>query len=507
MSHRWMGLVLIGLVGCSSGYREQRDASERGDRGAFWRRSLERADAGPRLSQPPADPARDAAIAELKARADRWIERDTAHELSIGFSALEGQTAQDRCTELAEPARGEAVLTAGAALPDLERLAALRNHEVLAAHGRWRAQIEMFEQAEFLEDLLRQFNAFSKSLATGLGEPMHQTEVQAEFPFPATTTLKGELADREADRAWHERRMILRDVLVEVGLVYHSLQYVEHALAVTRESRELMAGMEQVARTRYEAGASGQIDLLRIGSELSQTDTELVDLEQQRTTARARLNTLLARLPDAELGPVQEFETAAAQPELENMLEIGLRCRQELMVKRVEVARDELALRLAETVVYPRASAGASLAQIGMTREAGPDRGEGIFPNRPEVEPRWSYGADAAYLQQLRRDLDAARQSLLALEDRVRFEIKELHFLLGTTRRQVQLFETSLVPQAEQALVATRSAYETGKLGFLDFIEARRTALDARLGLEAARRDWHQATTRVLGVVGVNVER
>ncbi len=499
-----VAVLLVCAAGCSQTHREQQAAFAASDRGEYVDRAIARAESAPPAAEGTAQKGWEATAADLHARAEAWKARDAADEVYAGFRALESEEAHRRRAELAAEEAQQAALGEQFALPDLWAIAALRNPAIRAAHDRWRAGLEQYEQAGFLENLALQYRAFTKTLDTGIGMELQKGEVQEVFPFPATVTLKGEIVDRDAAMAWQEWRQAIREVLVAVGEVHHELEYLDKALAVTRENRDLLARMEQVARTRYEAGASAQVDVLRIQSELSRSDYDLSVFEQERSTARARLNALLSRGADAPLGAVLPFEPADAKPEFELMRKTGLECRQEVAIQRLKIEQAELTVRLAETVVLPRASQGASLAQTGMGLEAGPDRSEEVFPRQPEAEPRFSFGTDEGYLRQIRREVEAERAELLSLEDHVRFEAKDLHFALDVARKQVALFEGSLLPQAEQALGATRSGYETGKLGFLDFIEAQRSYLDARLGLERSRRDLKKAINRLLQVLGCN---
>lgn len=495
-------LLCLPLAACSSQHAAQVRAYEGNERGEYYARSLAAAAVHPAVDAALPDAIWRESGESLRKKADAWKVRDQEGRALAGFRTLDDPDARARASALSDDARSEAALRAGLDVADLAVIALRRNPAIRAARQSWRARIEMYEQAGYLENLVLQYRAFTKTLETAIGEPMQKSEVAEAFPFPATVALKGELVDREAEIAWQEYRKEIRTVLVALGTTHHELEYVERSIVVTQESRDLLAHMADVARARYEAGAGGQVDVLRIQSELSRLNNDLTTLAQSQATGQARLNALLARSPQAPLGPVRAFAAEDSNPKLEMMLAAALSSRQEVAVARLEIELEERAIRLAETMVYPRASRGSSLAQTGMTREAGPDRGEAIFPQTPMVEPRFSFGSDAAYLNQLRRELEAARSRLEALENQVRFEVKELHFNLDTARRQVKLFQGALVPQAEQALAATRSGYETGKVLFLDFIDAQRTYLNARLGLEKARQDWRQAVTRMLEVIG-----
>ena len=52
---------------------------------------------------------------------------------------------------------------------------------------------------------------------------------------------------------------------------------------------------------------------------------------------------------------------------------------------------------------------------------------------------------------------------------------------LETLDRQVELLDTVLIPQTEEALRATEAAYETGQLAVLDLLDSERMLIEIRL--------------------------
>ena len=58
------------------------------------------------------------------------------------------------------------------------------------------------------------------------------------------------------------------------------------------------------------------------------------------------------------------------------------------------------------------------------------------------------------------------------VENNTDFEIRDQYLRLSTTRDQLALYSTVLIPQAEQSLNSSESAYSTGKLGFLDLLDS-----------------------------------
>ena len=89
-------------------------------------------------------------------------------------------------------------------------------------------------------------------------------------------------------------------VVADVKVAYYDYWYYDKAIRTTQENRDLLTKLSQIAEARYRVGKGMQADVLRSQVEISMLLQKLTTLEQQRATAQARLNTLMARDPDAQ---------------------------------------------------------------------------------------------------------------------------------------------------------------------------------------------------------------
>ena len=64
------------------------------------------------------------------------------------------------------------------------------------------------------------------------------------------------------------------------------------------------------------------------------------------------------------------------------------------------------------------------------------------------------------------------------------------------------MYRGALIPQAEQALAATREGYSAGKNSFLDLIDTQRTLLELSLSLEKSRTDRAKSLAEIRMLTG-----
>ena len=128
------------------------------------------------------------------------------------------------------------------------------------------------------------------------------------LPYPGKLKLRGEIASKEADAASSDFEAVRRRVTADVKTAYYEYWFYDKALQTTLKDKDLLTKLSQIAEARYRVGKGIQQDVLRSQVEISLLLQRLTVLQQQRTTSQARLNTLLARSPEAPLPPAANIE-------------------------------------------------------------------------------------------------------------------------------------------------------------------------------------------------------
>jgi len=101
--------------------------------------------------------------------------------------------------------------------------------------------------------------------------------------------------------------------------------------------------------------------------------------------------------------------------------------------------------------------------------------------------------------------LSAARFAYRDAVSTMEAEIRSLSFRIENIESQIRLFESTLVPQAEQALESTLAAYSNGTIEVTGLLDIQRTRLDVRLGLARLQADYLKAVADLERVIGAAV--
>jgi len=98
--------------------------------------------------------------------------------------------------------------------------------------------------------------------------------------------------------------------------------------------------------------------------------------------------------------------------------------------------------------------------------------------------------------------LEASKKNYQNLENRVAYEVEDLHFKIVTYKDIISLYKTTLIPQTEQSFQAAKTIYEAGKVDFLNWLESERVFLQTRLAYYRAIVDYQKSIAYLERVVG-----
>jgi cobalt-zinc-cadmium efflux system outer membrane protein len=393
-------------------------------------------------------------------------------------------------------------IAAATPLDDLVATALRDNPRIVAARQLALAAGELPAQVSSLADPKVGIAWYLSEVETRVGPQEQRLFLSQSFPFWGTRALRGERAEGLAQAAAATVHDVALAVATEVKERYYDLAYVEESLRITEADRALVADIVEAALAHYGAGHGQQRDVLRAQVALSRDTDRLLTLRVQRTTLITALNELLAR---DKLTPIDGVALPEALPAVGTMAELRaemVAARPRLAALNQRVAAARTAVDLARRQYYPDLTAAFDYTITGEGPLPVEDNGTDSYWATLSINlPIWR--------KRLAAGVSEARARVAALEasyrdelERAERELADLRFRLSTSLNQVALFDTGLVPQAEQALRATMDAYRTGNAGFLDLLDAERDWLELRLAAFRAKADLFQQQARLDQAVG-----
>jgi cobalt-zinc-cadmium efflux system outer membrane protein len=352
-----------------------------------------------------------------------------------------------------------------------------QNPEIEAARQRWQAAKQRAPQAAALDDpeaKIEFWNTPENLDVTRSGNTIFG--LSQRFPYPGKLGLKERVAMQEAEMALSLLQAKEREVAAEVKTAYYELFFTHKAIEVHHQQIEILKDFFAISNARFRAGKGAQVDVLKASVELSKLFNQLPVLEQQRESAKAKLNVILNRAPQSPLAEPLEPTGPRARRTLEDLQQVAIQNRPELRALDIEIAKSQTAVALAQKQYYPDFNVMVSRFQNFGARDGFGGMVTMSLPFSFWTKPKYDAGVREATANQ-----DSAKASYQALKNQVLFEAKDLLVKTDAAEQLITLYKTTIIPQAHQTLDSARVNYQTGKVEFLTLLDAERALRDFQL--------------------------
>ena len=463
------------------------------------------------LPPPPPHAAPDAFAAEkesLRQLQMRWETAAARSGIMIGKTPIPPAIVD----AAADDARTADLLHPRFSLQTVQALVALRNPSVRGAVQRFYAALEGFGQVTQLDDILRQYAAFTGSVKPGVGPMRNMDSIQMTFPFPGVMALKGEVVEKDVEAAKADLDRIRRDTIAKGRKAYWNLRYIHRALGITRDMLERLNQLESVATTRYSAGSTSYQDVVKVRIGREKLAEQLTTLGRQQANIEVELLSLMNLPAQTPVGLPASASPHASLPALAALYPLAIENRQELRRMRAVVGKMERMIEMAETTIQPDFSQNYALATNDALLQAGGAGGRPAFsttvsPTRGKGLPKnaW-FGTRDAYLQETRRNLKALRDDLSGAEDSTRTMVRIAWFDLDRALRERSLYRQRLLELSQTALEVSTKGYESGRVTFADVIAAYTAWFDIHLAGERRISDVGVAWAELQRTVGIDLQ-
>jgi outer membrane protein, heavy metal efflux system len=391
----------------------------------------------------------------------------TSHENPVGSYSSPINSAQPQLT-----------------LEDAEKIALNANPDEQVALRRVAMAQAHVAAAGSLEDPSVMYRGWSVPLKRpwDLNQAQNMFGLSQTFPGGNKRALRTNVAQSDVDQAKANLDAVRLEVTVHVRKAFFDLLLTQDEMQIHSQHVGIAQQAIEAARIKYANGAIPQQDVLRAEVAMTQLAEHSIHYSRDAEVARARLNTLLARSPDAPLEVKGEHAVLEALPTLDQLQSLAFASRPDLMAAQAAAERSHREQTLAKTAYVPdfTFSAGYMLMPTGQQ-----------FRNNYMIEG----SMNLPWLNRRKHDADIGEAAVKATEqdaeleamrNSARGQIAEALVEARAAQQLARLYRDQLRPQAEATLQASVIAYENNKTGFLDLLDSQMRVIDLDLA-------WMQA--------------
>ena len=284
--------------------------------------------------------------------------------------------------------------------------------------------------------------------------------VSQEVPAPGKRKLRGEIADEEAAAAFDEYLVTRLKVASRLKQAYHELHHAVVAIGFVDRDQELLNDMLRISEARYAVGRAAQQDILRAQTQLAIFATQRVRFEQEREAKQIEINALLNRPQGGRIEVPAEMTAGPMAASLEDML-AQARAHSPLVERDREAAKgNELAASLARKDYAPDYTvSGGYFNQGGLPP---------MWEARVDFKlPAYFWRKQRAAVAEQEASASQARHEYAETLVEVEAGIREQYSVAEASRKLVDLYEKSVIPEARLAYESALASYQAGRGDFI----------------------------------------
>lgn len=283
------------------------------------------------------------------------------------------------------------------------------------------------------------------------------------------------------------------DVLAEVTRRYLHVASDQARLQLAQRATALSEQTIRAAERRVRAAKAPEVELRRARVALARAEIDLEHTEHELLTSRQQLAAMWGETD-------VEFESVAAdlhrlpEPADFDVLIAALDDNPDRLRFVSEARLRDAEVRLAQTRATADPTLSAGVRRLQETRDTALVFGLSV--------PLFGSRRTAAAIDEARvlREQTDAEQTAHRL--RVRTHLFELHQELRHALTEAQMLRERVLPELESALLEVHRAFERGRYGYLEWVDAQRELLDAQRALIESASNAHLYQTEIERLTG-----
>ena len=382
------------------------------------------------------------------------------------------------------------VLDSNASLATLLTYAMLNQPRVEVAYYEYAAQVERITLARSLSDPRFTFQMDITNVISTI-----MPGLMIDIPWPTKLTARADVASAVSRARYFDYENAVLLTAFEVKRPYYQLHFLIERIRLNRKMLILMNEVEEIARAQNESGKVTMQDVLRAQIEQERLKNDIANLEDSRNPLMSKLKTSLGMAPGQPNPPMpSRFEPTKLNISSDQLFAIAMAQNPRLKAMEAEVRAAEDGINLAHKSQYPDFTVGVE-ADV----KAAP------IMWRPKLDVTLPIWRDkiAAEIAAAQGEKGAAAAKLTAEQLQLAVEFADKSFMYREASRNLKLLTDGLLSKAQLSLDVALSAYSSGKIDFINLLEAERVLLNFQLAEVEARLQCEMALADLSLIIGL----
>lgn len=329
--------------------------------------------------------------------------------------------------------------------------------------------------------------------------PMNTWSITQEIKFPTKYFLMGSAQKAKVQSIKCQslaKKLEIRKKLINS---YYNLSAVNKMLELLQAQKETLVEIARSAEARHASGSVPQQDEMKAHVEQTKLEIEILTLLEEKDATEAQLNTLVNQEPHQK---ITLTEKSVSIPKLTTSLEEIPK----LALSHSKQVKDSFAL-------LEEADKRKALAAWNFTpdfaliyRKAWSSAPNNNYVFGVDISiPLWFFvkqSGDYSSASSLARE---AEKKLEKMKLDLSSDIRSLSFKVRAHEKLLKIYETGLIPQAISTLSSSRTAYQAGRVNFLEFLDSERSLYSVQVAFLRALVQYVEYLTQLEETAGVSL--
>ncbi|OGW21768.1 MAG: hypothetical protein A2Z82_00230 [Nitrospirae bacterium GWA2_46_11] len=374
------------------------------------------------------------------------------------------------------------------------------NHEILVSESKIAVSKFKIPQVKSLPDPMFMFGYQNEGLRRyNYGESADAQwmfSASQMFPFPGKLSLKGEMAERDAEGMKASSEAVHLKTVARIKELYYDLFLTHKNIDLIKDRTLLFSRIEDAAIARYSSGMASQQEVIMAQTEKYMLLEKEEMLKQKIQSLEAMLNNTVGRDVKSPLGRPADMPATVLARNMDELILTAHNNSPEVKLREKMVSSAEVRVNMAEKEYYPDFTVAASLF------------------DRKNMQDMWSLTTtinipifyrtkQRQAVNEAKASLSEARHELAGLKLMLSSAVRDNYSMLKTSESLMDLYKTGLIPKTYQDFESAVAGYATGKVEALTVISRLKSLIDFETFYWVQFAEREKAIARLYAISGI----
>jgi len=293
--------------------------------------------------------------------------------------------------------------------------------------------------------------------------------------FPTNYFLRGSKLSKEKEIAENEFKLTELSIVSKVKTAYYHVLSSQEQLQIAQENLTIAEDFYKKAEIRYNVGEGTNLERLTAKVQYTEGMNNVEIHKNKLTAAYAELNYALGygKYEAIEFQLTDKLNFISFDFTFDKLVEEAAVINPQLKSNQLRVGSTSIERTLAWSSLLPN----FNLAYFKQTR----DGDDGYYGALFGISiPLWFMFDQRGKIEEASANFSTAEYELQSTKNAIYLRIKNSFTEFKNEEKQVQLYQSEILPQSEEIYRTASISYEAGEITYLEFLQAQQTIINSR---------------------------